>query len=70
MKFGFAREDITPAKGIALEGYFEPRPNQGVYDCLSIKAALFQDENGLCGIVGYDLLGLNLKVISRIIDAL
>ncbi len=70
MKFGFAREDITPAKGITLEGYFEPRPNQGVYDCLSIKAALFQDENGLCGIVGYDLLGLNLKVISRIIDAL
>lgn len=70
MKFGFGREDITPACGIGLEGYFEPRPNKGAYDPLAVKAALFADDNGVCGIVGYDLCGLNRIVTDRILEAL
>ena len=37
---GFAAENITPQRGIALAGYFNPRPNTGVRDPLQVKAAL------------------------------
>ena len=51
MRFGFAKEDITPKRGIGLCGYFEPRPNKGAYDTLNIRAALFECGGKVGGIV-------------------
>ncbi len=68
MKFGFAREDITPKRGVSLSGYFEPRPNTGYHDALSVKAALFTCGDAVCGIVSYDLLGVPSEV-TRFIKA-
>ena len=62
IKFGFAREDITPVRGVPLSGYFEPRYNRGARDPLAVKAALFDDGSGVCGIVNYDLCGVPGKL--------
>ena len=70
IKFGFAREDITPVRGVPLSGYFEPRYNRGARDPLAVKAALFDDGSGVCGIVNYDLCGVPGKLCNRFIDAL
>ena len=58
-EFGFAREDITPAYGAPLCGYFNPRPNRGVYDFLSLKAAVFRTGDEVAAIVSYDLCLFN-----------
>ena len=56
LEFGFARRDITPAYGIALCGYFNPRPNKGAYDRLNVKAAVFRtDGKDIAAIVSFDL---------------
>ena len=55
-EFGFAREDITPRFGAPLCGYFNPRPNTGALDRLSVKAAVFRTSGRSCAaIVSYDL---------------
>ena len=36
-EFGFAQCDITPAIGVPLCGYFNPRPNKGAFDRLAVK---------------------------------
>ena len=51
IQFGYAREDITPARGIGLCGYFEPRPNKGMRDQLNIRAAIFSDGKTVSGII-------------------
>ena len=53
-KFGFAKEDITPSYGIPLCGYFNPRPNRGALDPLTIKAAVFQSGKTTMAIVSFD----------------
>ena len=69
MRFGFAREDITPKRGIALCGYFEPRPNKGAYDALSIKAALFECGGKIGGIVSYDLCLFGRALVEKFMAA-
>ena len=54
-EFGFAQEDITPAYGADLLGYFNERLNQGVYDRLSVKAAVFRTGDDCAAVVSYDL---------------
>ena len=55
LKFGFGKEDITPALGIPLCGYFNPRPNKGAYDRLAVKAAVFRTGSEVAAIVSCDL---------------
>ena len=69
MRFGFAREDITPRRGIGLCGYFEPRPNKGAYDPLSIKAALFECGGTVGGFVSYDLCLINRALVEKFMAA-
>ena len=69
MRFGFAREDITPKRGIGLCGYFEPRPNKGAYDPLSVKAALFECGGTVGGIVSYDLCLINRALVEKFMAA-
>ena len=70
LKFGFARQDITPERGVPLAGYFEPRPNTGALDFLYVRAALFACGDTVTGIVSFDLLHLPRAVITRITDML
>ena len=66
LDFGFAREDITPAYGAPLCGYFNPRPNRGVYDFLSLKAAVFRTGDTCAAIVSYDLCELDSEFLDGI----
>ena len=54
-EFGYAQEDITPKYGLPLVGYFNPRPNRGAYDRLSVKAAVFRTGDECVGVVSFDL---------------
>ncbi len=54
-EFGYAQEDITPNYGLPLVGYFNPRPNRGAYDRLSVKAAVFRTGDECVGVVSFDL---------------
>ena len=65
-KFGYAQEDITPALGLPLCGYFNPRPNKGAYDRLVLKAAVFQTGSEKAAIVSYDLCLLNGNEVRKI----
>ncbi|MBO4633314.1 MAG: hypothetical protein J5858_15465 [Lentisphaeria bacterium] len=69
MRFGFAKEDITPKRGIGLCGYFEPRPNKGAYDPLTIKAALFECGGKIGGIVSYDLCLFGRELVEKFMAA-
>ncbi len=69
IRFGFGKEDITPVRGIPLCGYFEPRPNRGAYDRLAVKAALFEKDGSVFGIVSYDLCLMGKELILRFQEA-
>lgn len=69
-QFGFAKENITPKRGVKLSGYFEPRPNIGAHDCLFVKAAVFECNGVKTGIVAYDLIGLPRTVCDFFMDEL
>ncbi|MBQ6599094.1 MAG: hypothetical protein IJH79_16205 [Lentisphaeria bacterium] len=69
MRFGFAKEDITPKRGIGLCGYFEPRPNKGAYDSLNIRAALFECGGKVGGIVSYDLCLFGRALVEKFMAA-
>ena len=42
---GYAQEIITPPTGVSLAGYFNKRPNEGMYDDLYVKVLVI-DCNG------------------------
>ena len=65
-EFGYAQNDITPSYGIPLCGYFNPRPNQGAYDRLAVKAAVFRTGNEYAAIVSYDLCLLDAKFVEKL----
>ncbi|MBR2440993.1 MAG: hypothetical protein IKB25_12405 [Lentisphaeria bacterium] len=64
-EFGYAQEDITPAYGADLQGYFNERLNKGAYDRLSLKAAVFRTGNECAAIVSYDLCLFTGKVVEQ-----
>jgi len=65
VRFGFAKEDITPKRGVALCGYFEPRPNTGALDPLNIRAAIFECNGTVTGIISYDLCLFDRPMVTR-----
>ena len=70
IRFGFGKEDITPKRGIGLCGYFEPRYNKGAHDPLTVKAALFESNGIVSGIVSYDLGFITRPLIDAFDDLL
>ena len=70
LKFGFAWENITPKRNIGLQGYFEPRPNRGVHDQLNVRAAVFECNGIVVGIVSSDLGVMKYSLVKRIIREL
>ena len=69
-EFGFAKEDITPAYGVDLLGYFNERLNKGFLDRLALKAAVFRTGNEYAGIVSYDLGFITRPLIDEFDDLL
>ena len=54
---GFASQIITPVRDFPLAGYFNKRPNRGVYDDLYVKVLLVEQNGLMGGFVVYDLCG-------------
>ena len=68
-EFGYAQEDITPVWGVPLVGYFNPRPNRGAYDRLSVKAAVVRAGDECVGVVSYDLCYVTRALVKRFQEA-
>lgn len=62
---GFAKEVISPARGVPLAGYFNPRPNRGILDDLYVKAFAFSDGKKTAGIVSLDLCFISNSIIDE-----
>ncbi len=66
MKCGFAREIITPKIGVPLCGYFDPRPNDGAFDDLYIRALAMEAADGsMCAILSADVCFIAGDLIER-----
>ena len=65
-EFGFAREDITPNRGLLLAGYFNLRPNRGAYDRLAVKAAVFRNGDECTAIVSFDLCLFGASFVNEL----
>ena len=65
-EFGYAQEDITPKRGLGLCGYFNLRPNRGVYDRLAVKTAAFRNGDDVCAVVSYDLCLFPASFVKRL----
>ena len=65
-EFGYAQADITPVRGIPLAGYFNPRPNKGAFDRLTVKAAAFRTKDTVAAFVSYDLCLLDANFLREI----
>ena len=63
---GTASEIITPARGIPLAGYFDPRPNTGAHDDLKVKVTLFRQGDLVTGFVSYDLCFICMNIIDAV----
>ncbi len=54
-KVGYAQEIITPPVGVELAGYFNKRPNEGMYDDLMVKVVWLESQGTQFGFMTFDL---------------
>ncbi|MFA6815165.1 MAG: hypothetical protein WCS73_02605 [Lentisphaeria bacterium] len=59
LKVGLAQEIITPPIGVGLAGYFNKRPNQGMYDDLFVKTTILDNGKTRFGFMTFDLCFLH-----------
>lgn len=52
---GYAQEIITPPVGVGLAGYFNRRPNTGMYDDLMVKVVVMELDGRRFGFMLFDL---------------
>ena len=57
-KIGYAQEIITPPTGVGLAGYFNKRPNQGMYDDLYVKVVMIESGSRKFGFMTFDLCNI------------
>ncbi len=65
-KVGYAQEIITPPTGVGLAGYFNKRPNEGMYDDLMVKVALIESKGTLFGFMAFDLCNISKDLFAAI----
>ena len=65
-KVGYAQEIITPPTGVGLAGYFNERPNEGMYDDLMVKVALIESKGTLFGFMTFDLCNISKDLFAAI----
>ncbi len=66
IRAGFSREIITPDLGAPLVGYFNPRPNKGVFDELYVRVTLFESAGVISGMVNFDLCVLGQEMLDML----
>ena len=57
-KTGYAQEIITPPVGVGLAGYFNKRPNEGMYDDLYVKAVVMESKGKKFAFLTFDLCSI------------
>ena len=57
-KAGFAQEIITPPVGVELAGYFNQRPNVGMYDDIYVKAVIMEKNGVRFGFLTFELCSI------------
>ncbi len=67
-KAGYAQEIITPPVGVGLAGYFNTRPNDGMYDDLLAKALVLESNGKRFGFLALDLIA-GAERLHKDIDA-
>ncbi|MFA6931380.1 MAG: neutral/alkaline non-lysosomal ceramidase N-terminal domain-containing protein [Lentisphaeria bacterium] len=63
---GYAQEIFTPPVGVGLAGYFNARPNTGMYDDLYAKALIIDSNGRKFGFLTFDLLSLNKPLFDEL----
>ena len=66
LNIGLAKEIITPPFGAGLAGYFNKRPNRGVYDDVCVRAMAIEKDGKFTGILSFDLCSLSNSFIDEI----
>ena len=66
LNIGLAKEIITPPFGAGLAGYFNKRPNRGVYDDVCVRAMAIEQDGKFTGILSFDLCSLSNSFIEEI----
>ena len=66
LKAGYAQEIITPPAGVGLAGYFNERPNEGMYDDLFVKVVAMEIDGKRTGIVTLELCSIAGVMFDRI----
>ena len=70
LNIGIAEEIITPPRGITLAGYFNRRPNRGMYDDTKVRAVVFEKDGTVAGLVVLDVCTIGAELFSRILDGI
>jgi len=65
-KIGYAQEIITPPTGVGLAGYFNKRPNQGMYDDLYVKVVMIEAGSQKFGFMTFDLCNIAPKLFQEL----
>lgn len=65
-KIGYAQEIITPPVGVGLAGYFNYRPNQGMYDDLYVKVVMIESNGKKFGFMAFDLCSLRAVTFAEL----
>ena len=65
-KIGYAQEIITPPTGVGLAGYFNKRPNQGMYDDLYVKVVMIESKGKKFGFMTFDLCNIAPKLFQEL----
>ena len=65
-KIGYAQEIITPPTGVGLAGYFNKRPNQGMYDDLYVKVVMIESNGKKFGFMTFDLCSIAPKLFQEL----
>ncbi len=63
---GFARLDITPPLGVAIEGYFHRRESDGILDPLMASALAIRDGENLAILFSIDVIGIEQVLASQL----
>ena len=66
LKAGYAQEVITPPAGVGLQGYFNERPNEGMYDDLFAKVVAMEIDGKRTGIISLELCSITRIMFEKI----
>ncbi|MBO4631784.1 MAG: hypothetical protein J5858_07660 [Lentisphaeria bacterium] len=65
-QIGYAQEIITPPTGVGLAGYFNQRPNKGMYDDLYVKVVMIESNGKKFGFMTFDLCNIVMPLFNAL----